>query len=413
MTSGTPLLLSGDQAGRLLCRVETKHGADQYTESFLQETIDRWPNILPIRDFYPNVEGLCSLGREIPVDLGGSEGCIDNLLVTDDGHLVIVETKLWRSPEALRTVVAQVLHYGMAVSQLPWDKFEACLRRSDPKCQQLGKAQTVFEFIRNRSEADSFPEPDDDFHDNFDTWRRNGEILLVIVADAIRPSLERLVHWMDTKAGNKPYQLGVVELCIYDLPDLGRFIVPKTSLRIREGSRITVTVNVQGVPSENVTTTIAGPGPAITVLPPQPNMTEEGLTKRIKAGNPQQIAELVETLRSNLTASGLVAQGLPASIRYGMTVNGDFIPLLWLQGGGFWFQIPMRAVRVLGDQRFVGCKRIINGVAEFYHSGEVDDPSKANVRNPKYDILKGKVDDFVKAVMEIAAIVRNAVAEAS
>ena len=104
MTSGTPLLLSGDQSGQVLCRVETKHGTDQFQESFLQETIDRWPNILPIRDFYPNVEGLCSLGREIPVDLGGSGGSIDNLLVTDDGHLVIVETKLWRSPEALRKI---------------------------------------------------------------------------------------------------------------------------------------------------------------------------------------------------------------------------------------------------------------------------------------------------------------------
>jgi len=72
MTSGTPLLISGDQSGRPLCRVETKHGADQFTESFLQETIDRWPNILPIRDFYPNVKGLCSLGREIPVDLNST-----------------------------------------------------------------------------------------------------------------------------------------------------------------------------------------------------------------------------------------------------------------------------------------------------------------------------------------------------
>lgn len=55
-----------------------------FDESLLQEIVDKSPEILPIRDFYPNVSNVCSLGREIPVDLGERQGFIDNMLVTND-----------------------------------------------------------------------------------------------------------------------------------------------------------------------------------------------------------------------------------------------------------------------------------------------------------------------------------------
>ena len=85
-----PLLLSAGMSGVPLSRVSLQHDAtvQTYQEYLLQEVIDRWPNILPIPDFYPTVTGLCSLGREIPVGIGGAEGYIDNLLVTDDGQEV-------------------------------------------------------------------------------------------------------------------------------------------------------------------------------------------------------------------------------------------------------------------------------------------------------------------------------------
>ena len=59
-----------------------------------------------------------SLGREVTVDLGNRLGRIDNLLVTNDGYLVIVETKLYRNPEGVREVIVQTLQYGMAVGKM-------------------------------------------------------------------------------------------------------------------------------------------------------------------------------------------------------------------------------------------------------------------------------------------------------
>jgi len=65
----------------------------------------------------------------VPVDIGGTEGFVDNLLITNDGYIVIVETKLYRNPEATRDVVTQTLQYGMAVGQLPISKLEASIRQ--------------------------------------------------------------------------------------------------------------------------------------------------------------------------------------------------------------------------------------------------------------------------------------------
>ena len=90
----------------------------------MQQIIDICPAVLAIKEFLPAARAVCSLGREIPVDLAGKQGYIDNLLIADTGHLVLVETKLWRNNEALREVVAQVLHYGMALMSLPISDLE-------------------------------------------------------------------------------------------------------------------------------------------------------------------------------------------------------------------------------------------------------------------------------------------------
>jgi hypothetical protein len=68
----------------------------------LPEKFRRCPNVLPVGDFYPYVTDLISLGREIPIDIGARRtGYVDNLFVTNDAYLVVVETKLHRNSGAL------------------------------------------------------------------------------------------------------------------------------------------------------------------------------------------------------------------------------------------------------------------------------------------------------------------------
>jgi hypothetical protein len=410
---GSPFLVSGDMSGTSLSRISMRHDpANQtYQERFLQEVVHRWPNILPVCDFYPNVTSLCSLGMEIPVFIGGTEGFIDNLLVTDDGHLVIVETKLWRNPELMRDVIAQTLQYGMAITQISLDEFESRLRRGDPKGNRLGLDETVVQRAYKLLQGKA-----DDFENAFDQLRRDGDILLLVVADAVRASVERLVGWMNTYGGYTPYKLGLVELALYDLPNAGRVIVPKTLLQTREASRHVVTISLQGISKESVSVTVSAPSQPTEkrkIAAASNPLTEEQLIEQIRAKNPPEIAQLAEAVRLRLKESGLTTRGLPSTVQYGIYVGVGFLPLVNLSAMNVWFQIPMRAVRALGDERFVAAKQEINTVANFYRPEDVADPTKAtNALTPRYGVLEGKVEAFVQAVSQIAETVRGAVGEA-
>lgn len=414
---GSPALLSGSDDTldfKLLSRVAVNphHDVPNLQECVLQQLIDEKPSILPVGDFCPGVAHLFSLGREIPVNLGSSTGYIDNLLVTDDGRLVLVETKLWRNPEALREVVAQTLQYGMAISQLSPSQFEDQLRRADPKGQRLGEDQNVPRYVQKLTEAGSEIELDDDFEDRFDELRRAGEILLLVVGDGIRPGVERLIQWINANFGHSPCKFGLIELRFYHCGNGQRVIVPKTLLRTREVSRHVVSIHLRGPAKDQVTVSVNGTAKTQPVEPPPPPvpgpLTETRLTELIQAKNPPEIVELTNQLRAYLQSSRLVARSSPGEIIYGIEIDGDFVSLVHLIPKQIYFLIPMRAVRALGEERFIECKRKINQIAEFYHSAFVKDPNKNNIFNPSYSVLRGKVPEFVKAVEEIAEMIQNA-----
>jgi len=221
---------------------------------------------------------------------------------------------------------------------------------------------------------------------------------------------------MNKVVGSAPYKFGLVELCIFDLEDIGRIIVPRTMLRVTEASRHVVIVKTEG-PKQDVAYTVTGPD---SDSPPRKDtstaskpITDELLSIQIQRQNSSEISETVEALRSQLRSMFPKNRATASSIQYGVDVDGDFVPLVSFGDTHIWFQIPIRAVRVLGDERFVLCKQKINGVTVFYRPEDVSDPQKTNALSPRFEILVGKVDAFVKAFSEIAEIVRSAMAEVS
>ena len=132
MSIGSPVVLDATTGSTLftpLTAISTKRDDPEFfSEKLLQNLIADAPSVLPVREFFPATTALFSLAREVPVDIGGSDGRIDNLLVTNNGHLVIVETKLYRNPDATRSVVTQTLQYGMAVSEMSVLELEAKIR---------------------------------------------------------------------------------------------------------------------------------------------------------------------------------------------------------------------------------------------------------------------------------------------
>jgi hypothetical protein len=141
-------------------------------------------------------------------------------------------------------------------------------------------------------------------------------------------------------------------------------------------------------------------------------MTINSLRAQVREKSPASAIVTVEDLIAGLNSRAFDTRGTPTSFQYGVTAKDDFVPLLSLSASYLWFQIPVRAVRLLGDDQFTLCKQRINKVANFYRPAEVMDPTKTNALNPKYDILEGKVPAFMIAMEEVAAIIRQTMTEA-
>ena len=96
---------------------------DTLNEDWLQSALEKTPSILPTAEIAPIFAPLISIAREVRLKTDdNNSGRIDNLYISKYGHLVIVETKLWKNPEARRAVVAQILDYAKEVKDWDYEK---------------------------------------------------------------------------------------------------------------------------------------------------------------------------------------------------------------------------------------------------------------------------------------------------
>jgi len=383
---------------------------------FLQRPIDLAPQLLPIRDFYTTVTSVCSLGMEIPVDVGGGRtGYIDNVFVTNDGHLVLVETKLHSNREAFRDVIAQILQYGIAISGMSVAEFEACLRKSAIADSDLGAASKLkaSETIKGRVEAlaeeNKFPDLVDDFEDKLENYLRTGEMLYLVLSDEIHASVKRMTDWLNDKGGSAPYTLGLIELKFYKSSDGTSVIVPRTLLRTKEIARHVVVVNIDWAAKTvksvlNEQTQTDGGGTSITARPVKaagPPMTKDRLQAEVKEKSNDAYAVVSELLPA-LESLELDSKETPSTFQFGIMSPrdaGEFYPLLSLYTSGTYSHLPTSLIAVIGDTAFVEHKRALNAVAPFYRPGEVDDPAKkANELQVRYETLAGHVEELVSAI---------------
>jgi hypothetical protein len=64
----------------------------------------------------------------VAIELPTDRGRLDILFADADGNLILIETKLWRNPEARRKVVGQFVDYATAISKWSYDDLVAAVK---------------------------------------------------------------------------------------------------------------------------------------------------------------------------------------------------------------------------------------------------------------------------------------------
>ncbi|WP_213768893.1 hypothetical protein [Caballeronia sp. dw_19] len=372
-------------------RIEGKN----ISEELLQRAVDASPDLLPYREFFPASRQIISLGMEVPLAFpGGRAGSIDNLLLTDDGHLIVVEMKLWRNPEAIREVVGQVFQYGLTLGNMGLAEIEGALTRCGRASSRLSPGQSLHEYA-----VDKFRIEDEQaFSKALEKFLRNGELLYLIAGDGIHVSVDAIALWINSRSGT-PFHFGLLELDSYTTDRDERLIVPRLRVRTREISRHVIEVVVGGPKAELVEVQIEEkihqPTGGVRedrriIKSEKPLLSIEALEAQIRdanANSPDAVDVGLQLLRG-LQDSGFDSRPILTEISFGIrddTRPSKFISLINMAGPYVHLQVPnkkedsatMRAFRERANQIF-----------EFFDPAAIDDINKYS-RQPKYRDLVG------------------------
>jgi len=242
---GTPLVQRSD--GSILSLKRVPFTRKKFDEGWLQELIRAKPELLPVGEIESVFSPPISIGREVPTNAGS----IDNLFISPQGYLTIVETKLWRNPEARREVVGQIIDYAKEVSKWSFDELDKRVQSYNQQYRErdYGLIETL-QLEQEQIEAD-----DEAFI--IDSISRNierGRFLLLVVGDGIRESVEDMVDFL-AQTPQLQFTLALVELQIYELDaaqEQSLLIIPQIVTRTREITRAIVKVEAKEIEAVNI-----------------------------------------------------------------------------------------------------------------------------------------------------------------
>jgi len=230
---GTPMLLTGPaESGTLLQPVPLTR--PPFDEAVLQSLLAANPAVLPTEEIDPAYTGLRLLGREV----GTQAGPIDIVYATEAGHLALVETKLWKNPEARREVVGQIIDYAKELSHWSFEDLDAAVRKALRLGGQDGKS--IVGLLRQSGA--SFEEPH--LIDAIGRNLRSGRFLLLIVGDGIREGVEEMARYL-SDVPSLQFTLALVELALFrTVPgqDWPLLIQPRLTTRTQEVVRAVVEI---------------------------------------------------------------------------------------------------------------------------------------------------------------------------
>jgi len=206
-----------------------------FNEEWIQKLIHNNPDILPISEIDTGFTPAISIGREVAT----TAGYIDNLFISPDGYLTLVETKLWRNPEARREVVGQILDYAKELNKWSYTDLDNAVKQYNQLYNN--NADGLLATVQKREDIDEIDEHF--FIDNISKNLKRGRFLLLIVGDGIRESVEEMVEYL-TQTPQLYFTLALVELQVYKLgkEDNALIVIPQLVTRTREITRAIVRI---------------------------------------------------------------------------------------------------------------------------------------------------------------------------
>jgi hypothetical protein len=212
-------------AARTLARVKLESGSSR-NEAWLRDLIRDHPQLLPVRRIDPSYQHVATLCTELQT----AAGPIDVALISPDGRLVLVETKLWRNPQARREVVAQILDYSRALTRWSYSDLQR-----EVNARTGAKGNSPFAIAQTLA-----PELDEaEFVDAVASALRLGRFLLLIVGDGIHEDVQSIAELVNRNAASA-FELALVEMALYEDLLGGLLVQPRVAAKTETIQRMFV-----------------------------------------------------------------------------------------------------------------------------------------------------------------------------
>lgn len=267
-------------------------------EGWFQDLLYSNPSLIPIDEIEEIFGPLIPLARELPT----TAGPIDIVYISPGGYLTLVETKLFRNPEARREVVAQIIDYASALSGWTYQDLRNAVRLQ----RRFDAAASTLPGVPNGEGEDPIlprvrDQPDFDEACFIDAVTKNlaeGNLLLLVAGDGIHRGVEQLADTL-AAAPSLGFTFALLEIALFkDGGAAGSMVAqPRVLARTREIVRAVVQLRSPLTPRE---VNVVLP-PADTIKPVR--ITEKAFLDALERGAGAKAADFARWLVARVSGS--------------------------------------------------------------------------------------------------------------
>lgn len=274
-------------------------------EGLLQKLLSIYPHMIPIDEIEPALGPLICLGMEIPT----KSGPVDLLYVSPTGYLSLVETKLWRNPEARRMVVGQIIDYAKEIAGWSFQELDDAVRRSILPNNLSGVG--IIDILK----ADGHDIDEVNFIDSLSRNLKRGHFLLLIAGDGIREDVESMVEYLQGTP-NLHFTMALLELALFRLkPDQEWPLLVQPRVVARTAEIVRAIVDIRS-PADVVVDVIFEEEDDGNAKKRRRTLTEEGFYNELSLHIDDQLVQKVVLLFEELQKLGVEPTWRASSVSY-------------------------------------------------------------------------------------------------